>query len=123
MKTSLRRFFRFIPIAIILPLVVILIACSSSITSSVTSLSTTLGNTVTIANFAFSPATLTINVGSKVTWTNTDSVTHTVTSNNGVFDSGDLAPNATFSYTFNTAGTFVYHCSIHTYMTGTVIVH
>jgi plastocyanin len=66
---------------------------------------------------------LTVNVGSKVTWTNTDSVTHTVTSDNGVFGSGDLAPNATFSYTFNTTGTFAYHCSIHTYMTGTVIVH
>jgi len=123
MKTSFRKFFRFLPIAIILSLVVILMACSSSPTSSATSSSTTSGNTVTIANFAFSPATLTVNVGSKVTWTNTDSVTHTVTSDNGVFGSGDLAPNATFSYTFNTTGTFAYHCSIHTYMTGTVIVH
>jgi plastocyanin len=77
---------------------------------------------VTISNFSFSPATITIKVGSTVTWTNKDGTTHTVTSNSGVFDSGNLAPNATFSYTFNSAGSFSYHCSIHTYMTGTIVV-
>jgi plastocyanin len=75
-----------------------------------------------LANFAFSPATLNIQVGTMVSWTNNDSTTHTVTSDNGIFDSGNLAPNATFSYTFNTAGTFAYHCAIHTSMTGKVVV-
>jgi plastocyanin len=75
-----------------------------------------------LANFAFSPATLNIQVGTKVTWTSNDSTTHTVTSDNGIFGSGNFPPNATFSYTFNTAGTFAYHCAIHTSMTGKVVV-
>jgi plastocyanin len=79
--------------------------------------------TVTIANFAFDPGTLTIKEGTTVTWTNTDSVVHTVTSDTGVFDSGDMAQGATFSYTFTTAGTYVYHClPHHAKMMGTIIV-
>ena len=77
---------------------------------------------VSIANFAFSPATLTVSVGTVVTWTNNDSTTHTVTSDTGVFSSGGMDQHATFSYTFSTAGTYTYYCSIHTYMKGTVIV-
>ncbi len=80
------------------------------------------GNAVTISNFSFSPSSLTVAVGTKVTWTNKDSTTHTVTSDSGVFTSGNLAPNATYSYTFSSAGTFSYHCAIHTYMTGTIKV-
>jgi len=77
---------------------------------------------VEISGFAFVPSTLTVSVGTTVTWTNKDPVTHTVTSNNNLFNSGNLAPNATFQYTFNQKGTFDYHCSIHTYMTAKVIV-
>ena len=80
------------------------------------------GNKVTISNLAFSPLSLTVAVGTTVTWTNKDSVAHTVTSDSGVFNSGNLANGATFSNTFNTAGTFAYHCSIDTNMTGTIIV-
>ncbi len=80
------------------------------------------GNSVTISNFAFSPATVTVAVGTTVTWTNKDSVAHTVTSDTGAFDSGNLSPNGTYSYKFTTSGTFPYHCGIHTYMKGTVIV-
>jgi len=82
----------------------------------------TQANAVTIQNLAFSPATLTVSVGTTVTWTNKDSTTHTVTSNTGLFDSGFLNNGATFSFTFNTKGTFEYHCSIHTTMHGTVTV-
>jgi plastocyanin len=77
---------------------------------------------VTIVNFAFSPATLNVQVGRTVTWTNQDSTTHRVASDSGVFDSGNLVQSATFSYTFNNAGTFAYHCAIHTYMTGNIVV-
>jgi plastocyanin len=77
---------------------------------------------VTIKDFAFNPATITVATGTTVTWTNEDSVTHTVTSDTGVFDSGDIHQGADFSYTFNTAGDYGYHCSIHTYMKGHVIV-
>jgi len=77
---------------------------------------------VSIANFSFGPATLVIPVGATVTWTNHDMTDHTVTADTGPFVSGTLAPGAAFSHTFRTAGTFRYHCSIHTYMTGTIAV-
>jgi plastocyanin len=79
-------------------------------------------NSITIANFAFSPASITVKVGTTVTWTNKDSTAHTVTSDSGVFDSGNLAVNANYSYAFSKAGTFAYHCAIHQNMKATVIV-
>jgi plastocyanin len=77
---------------------------------------------VSIANFSFSPATLTVSVGTKVTWTNNDSVTHTVTAVQGAFDSNDLSPGNSFSFTFTKAGTYAYHCKIHATMMATIIV-
>lgn len=79
---------------------------------------------VTIANFAFSPASITVKKGTTVTWTNQDSATHTVTEMDGQDGpkSGDLSQGQTFTFTYNTAGTFKYHCSIHPNMTGTVTV-
>jgi plastocyanin len=73
-------------------------------------------------DMTFDPATVTIKTGESVTWTNEDSVTHTVVGDNGEFQSGDLADGATFSFTFDTAGTYTYHCSIHPSMKGTVVV-
>jgi plastocyanin len=80
------------------------------------------GNAVTISNFAFSPSDLSAPVGTKVTWTNQDSVAHTVTSSDGSFKSGQLAPGGTFSFTFTKAGVFTYHCSNHPRMLGQVTV-
>jgi len=77
---------------------------------------------VDIKGFAFSPASLEVAAGTTVTWTNSDSATHTVTADDGSFDSGDLANGATFSFTFDTAGTFTYHCNIHPNMTATIVV-
>lgn len=78
---------------------------------------------VSIASFAFSPASVTINVGDSVTWTNNQAgVSHAVTSDTGAFDSGTLSSGGVFSHTFSTAGTFAYHCNIHPSMQGTVIV-
>ena len=77
---------------------------------------------VEISGFAFVPSTLTVPVGTTVIWTNKDSVTHTVTSNDNLFNSGNLANGATFQYTFTQKGTFDYHCSIHPSMTAKVIV-
>jgi plastocyanin len=78
---------------------------------------------VVMSGFAFSPATTTIHVGDSVTWTNMDSVSHTVTSDTGSeLSSSPLTNRATYSHTFNTAGTYTYHCSIHTTMKGTIIV-
>ena len=77
---------------------------------------------VMIHNFSFLPQTITVAKGTTVTWTNMDNATHTVTSNTGLFNSGNLGTGSTFRFTFNTPGTYTYHCSIHGSMTGTVIV-
>jgi plastocyanin len=71
--------------------------------------------------------TVVIGVNNTVTWTNGDTVDHTVTSSsvpNGAstFDSGSLAPNAVFMQTFTIAGTYQYHCNIHSWMSGTIVV-
>lgn len=79
-------------------------------------------NQVWIQGMAFVPAILNVNTGARVTWTNYDSVDHTVTSDAATFDSGSLANKATFSYTFTTAGTYSYHCKIHPAMMATVVV-
>jgi len=77
---------------------------------------------VTIQNFAFNPPALTVKVGTEVTWTNQDSTAHTVTFDTGGATSDNLAQSATYKQTFSTAGTFAYHCKIHSTMTGTVTV-
>lgn len=77
-------------------------------------------NSVNIENFAFNPATITVQKGTTVTWTQMDSAQHTVTGNG--FDSGNLNKGQTFSWTFNETGTFSYKCSNHPSMSGKVIV-
>lgn len=78
---------------------------------------------VDIAGFAFAPDPLTIPKGTKVTWTNRDTFTHTATGDDtSIFDSKSLKTGESFSHTFATAGTFTYKCAIHNSMTGTVIV-
>jgi len=81
-------------------------------------------NTVTIDNFAFGPAAITVAPGTKVTWTNRDDEPHTVTSADDpkVFRSAALDTNDSFSFTFDKPGTYRYFCSIHPHMTGTIVV-
>lgn len=78
-------------------------------------------NNIIISNFSFSPETLNVKVGTTVTWTNNDSVTHNIKSSS--FNSPNLSTGDTFKFTFNTPGTFNYNCGIHPSMTGTIIVH
>jgi len=92
------------------------------------------GTTVNIQNFAFTPQTLTVEAGTKVTWTNNDTTVHNVTSTNGpglnaattsLFSSGSLNGGQSFSYTFTKPGTYYYDCTIHASMAtmhATVIV-
>lgn len=76
---------------------------------------------VSIVNFAFTPSSLRVRLGTRVTFTNRG-VTHTVTADGGLFDSGDLAPGQSYQFTFTRAGSFAYHCQIHPSMRGTVSV-
>ncbi len=76
---------------------------------------------IVIEQFKFNPASVTVPVGTTVTWQNKDSAAHTVTSNQG-FGSDRLEQGATFSHTFAAAGTYNYVCKFHPRMTGTVIV-
>jgi hypothetical protein len=68
---------------------------------------------VTISNYAFGPASLSVPVGATVTWTNNDPDGHTATSDAGAFDSGRIGQGGTFSHTFGAAGTYTYHCAFH----------
>ena len=77
---------------------------------------------VKIDNFSFGPTTITVAVGTTVTWTNRDDIPHTVVSTDGVFKSKVMDTDEKFSFTFTKAGTFAYFCSIHPKMTGTVVV-
>ncbi|HEY7186905.1 MAG TPA: plastocyanin/azurin family copper-binding protein [Vicinamibacterales bacterium] len=89
---------------------------------SSTAISIPMGAEV-LGNRAFMPDNLEIAAGTTVTWTNTDSVAHTSTSNATGWDSGLISPGGQFSFTYQTAGTFPYHCAIHPGMVGTVVVH
>ncbi|MCW5848930.1 MAG: cupredoxin family copper-binding protein [Anaerolineae bacterium] len=77
---------------------------------------------INIQNFAFVPQTVTVCQGATVRWTNLDTVPHTSTSDTNVWDSGTLNTGQSFSFTFNTTGSFPYHCAIHPNMLGTIHV-
>ena len=77
-------------------------------------------NEVWIQSMAFNPGNRTVSVNTTVTWTNKDAVAHTVTGTG--WGSGNLAQNATFTHTFDTAGSYPYHCTIHPSMTATITV-
>jgi len=89
---------------------------------------TTTGNstinyttTVSIQNSAFTPAEATVMVSGSILWVNNDAEqVHTVTADDGSFDSGDIQPGGTFTLTFNTVGPYPYHCKYHKEMTGIV---
>lgn len=116
-----------------LPLLVVagLIATLSCVKSS-TSSGTVPGpstNLVKMVGNSFSPSSITVTLpssgGVTVTWRNDDAyTTHTATSDNGVFNTGDILPGQTKSFTFTAKGTFPYHCVYHQAMgmTGTVVV-
>ena len=81
-------------------------------------------NSVTVSNFTFSPADITVKKGTTVTWANQDSVVHKVQETDGQTgpDGSALDPGKSYSFTYNTTGTYKYHCAIHTEMTGSVTV-
>lgn len=120
--------------SLLIPLMLTVAACSGSATPAPTAVPAAsvappasaapgaAGSTVAIANFSFQPATITVPVGTTITWTNGDSASHTVTADDGSFTSESLGNGATFSRAFPAAGTFAYHCRIHPSMTAVVTV-
>ena len=97
---------------------------SSSSNSSATS-GAVATDAVSISNYMFSPAIIKVKVGTKVTWTNQDSVHHTVTADTISADAPNgplIGQGESYSFTFNKAGTYTFHCNPHPYMHGTVVV-
>ena len=80
-------------------------------------------NEVWISGMAFNPATITVKAGTTIKWTNMDGIAHTVTSNDGTFDSGSLGGGGVFTWTFSAPGTFGYHCAFHSSMKASVVVN
>jgi plastocyanin len=78
--------------------------------------------TVSIQDFFFDPAQITVEPGMTVMWVNEGSHPHTVTSDDGQFDSGVLMPGDSYTVMFKGQGTITYHCAIHPSMTGSVSV-
>lgn len=77
---------------------------------------------IEIKDFAFSPAELTVNIGDRVIWTNSDSAPHTIVANNGEFSSDNFSKGETYSFIFAKPGTYTYYCGLHPSMKGTIIV-
>jgi plastocyanin len=88
---------------------------------SVSQVSATIHD-VSIVDFFFNPSSINVTAGDSVKWTNNGAVTHTSTSDSGVWDSSPIPPGSSFTRQFSTPGSFPYHCEIHTTMLGTVIV-
>lgn len=78
--------------------------------------------TIYMKNSVFSNTNLTVTIGGTVVWVNDDNMVHTVTANDGSFNSGDIQVNSSFSKTFNATGAYPYHCTYHSNMTGTIVV-
>ena len=118
MKEARKAALGFTPIILLLALGVVSVQVAQPVHAANSSVQ------VNIVDFGFSPASITVVIGvnNTVVWTNTGAADHTVTSNNGAFASGVLAPGNSFKFNFTSPGTYPYHCSIHTFMMGTVTV-
>ena len=107
------KLLQFFPLAVLL---MVFVACSDDDNDAEPGI-----HEITMTANTFVPAELTVSAGSTVTWENTSSVLHTVTSEDGLFDE-ELPPDATFSFVFDVPGTYDYVCTLHPGMEGTIIV-
>ena len=128
MKVIISRLIIMTSIMLSMGLVANLIITTSTITPV---FSQEEGSSVSIApgaadpnnDLSFDPPEINVPTGSIVSWTNADSIQHTVTSDEqGLFDAGPISPGDTFENVFDSAGEFGYHCAIHPFMTGVVMV-
>ena len=126
--TTMRRLVG--PLLLVAAVAIIAAACNGTgasaygapASTAATTTAVTATNAAAIKGFSFQPDVLKVKVGAKVTWTNDDTVPHTVTADTNSFDSGNLQPAGSFSFTFTRPGTYAYHCSIHPSMHGSVVV-
>ena len=104
--------------------VLALVAAGMGFALSPRALAATSTSSVTIADYSFTPQNIVVVIGinNTVTWTNDGPHTHTVTADDNSFASGDLNPGSAYTQTFTAPGNYSYHCSIHTFMKGTVVV-
>jgi plastocyanin len=119
-------------LVVVLVTSIALCGCSSygpSSTPTTTPIQLPEGSTVTIQNFAFTPASVTIPKGTTVTWVNQDTTNHQILNDatgtigqGALFSSNSLTKGTGYSFKFDNPGTYPYHCSIHPQMKGTVIV-
>jgi plastocyanin len=119
MKFRKKLFGKFYFLILALSLLATLNGCKKSDNSP----SSPPANEVWMQNNSFNPSTITVSANTTITWRNKDSVTHTVTSTTSAFDSGNIAAGGTYSRQFMTAGTYSYHCTIHSNMNGQVVVN
>ena len=111
------------PLVAAIVAIVIIYSCSSNSATTPTPTPVVVNNsTVSIQNFAFVPDTVRIKAGATISWTNADSAPHTVTELSSLFNSGSMATSQTYKYTFANAGTFSYHCLIHSMMKNGVVI-
>ena len=102
----------------------LLAACSGESSGGTTTVQNGSSAEVSIEGFAFGPDAITISVGDSISWTNDESsIVHTTTSDDGLWDSGNISMGDTFKHTFDDAGTFTYICTIHASMTATITVN
>ena len=105
-----------------LGLVIGAVAVTALLAAALPELTAASPGTVTIDNFTFAPATLTVTVGTIVTWKNEDDSPHRIGDKNGTFKSAALDTDDTFSHTFAAPGEYPYICTIHPYMVGKILV-
>jgi plastocyanin len=109
-------------VLIIAAMLVAMLAGRQTTQAAVPAVPATAGAEIKIDNFSFTPATLTVAVGTQVTWTNRDDIPHTVVTEDKTIKSKVLDTDEKFSNTFDKPGTYSYFCSIHPTMKGTVVV-
>jgi plastocyanin len=101
---------------------VLAVAGSGSAVSAMPDTAAPGTHVVTIENMRFNPLSLTVHKGGRIVWLNSDLVPHTATAKNNTFDSRSIAPQASWSVVTALPGTYVYFCSFHPVMTGTIVV-
>lgn len=113
------------PVTFAVGVVVALSACSGASTQAAKGPVPAKANEVVISDYKFFPKTLTVPVGTTVTWVNHDNAPHTATHrtfSDEPFDTGDLGHHAAYVHTFKTAGRYDYLCVLHQGMQGTIVV-